>query len=164
MGLKMIRHARDHWPAVRFHLWGVTGWNFLETFPVWSADSSGLLIKAAKFGSLRIFDPARGTNRTVPLQGGAVYTLGKLLRETYGIDPKTIERSHAGNRELLMCLQITSAQYYASFLQQRHKVTAPTMFRDGASARPRGPRIHIVDTNFDGLKSMREERNSNTGS
>lgn len=31
----MVRHARDHWPQVRFHLWGVTGHNFLETLPVW---------------------------------------------------------------------------------------------------------------------------------
>jgi len=156
--LEMIRHARDHWPVVRFHLWGVIGHNFLETFPVWSADSSGLLIKAAKFGDLRLFDPALGANRTVPLRGNAVYKIGRLLRKTYGVDPAMIERSHSGNRDLLMRLQITSAQYYADFLQRRHQVTPPVMFRDGAAARLRGPRLHIVDTNFDQLKPMLNER------
>jgi hypothetical protein len=159
--LKMIRHARDHWPNIRFHLWGVTGGDFLETFPVWSADSSGLLVKAAKFGALRLFDPARGANRTVSLNGREIYQLGPLLRRTYGVDPRQIERSHAGNRELLILLQVVSAQLYAAHLQQRHQVTPPTMFR-GATSDLRGPRLHIVDSNFEDLKHLLHDNGPDT--
>lgn len=91
-----------------------------------------------------------------------MYKLAALLRCEYGVDPETINRSHSGNRELLMRLQISSAQRYARFLQKRHLVSPPSMFRDVATASLRGPRLHIVDDTFRALNPMITEMRPDT--
>src|SRR5690606_17654109 len=68
--LHMVRRARDRWPHVRFHLWGVTHRRFLDTLPVWSADSSGLMGGAYRYGNLRLFDPATARDININVRRG----------------------------------------------------------------------------------------------
>ena len=145
--LHIMRYARDHHPAVRFHLWGVTSRRFLETLPAWSADSSGLFTTAFRFGTIRLFNPVTSRMVNLAFRGNEVYRHGPLLRQVYGVDPSELERAHAGNDRLMSRLIAISNQRYAAWLQARHQVTPPNMFRDPVRNALVGPRVHIVSTN-----------------
>jgi len=152
-----IRHARDHWPQMRFHFWGVTGWQFLETLPAWSADSSGFLGNARRWGIIRIFNPKTGKVVLASLRrdaGNTLYKIAPLLRETYGIDPATIQTSGETNRATIMRLAIGSSQRYATWLQQRHQVTAPASYHGEATT---GPRIYVVSGKIGDLEAAVHE-------
>jgi hypothetical protein len=140
----MFRYARDHHPQVRFHLWGVTHRRYLDQLPAYSADSSGLLTQAIRFGELRLFDPATGGDRNVELDGREVFAHGSFIRRVYGVDPAEIQRSHGGNWQTLVQVAASSAQQYAGWLQQRHRVTPPALLAD-RSPGP-GTRVHVVAT------------------
>lgn len=145
----MFRYARDRWPGVRFHLWGVTNRKFLDALPAYSADSSGILGGAYRYARLRLFDPATGQHRQVMLQGGrAIYGLAPLLRRVYGVAPGDIARSHPGNRVTLIKLAAASTQQYAAWLQRRHRVTPPTWGINPAA--PVGPLVHVVSAGAGG--------------
>jgi hypothetical protein len=140
----MFRYARDQWPAVRFHLWGVTNRRFLDALPAYSADSSGILGAAYRYAQLRLFDPATGRHHNVALRGGrAVYQHSALLRRVYGVNPAEIETSHTGNRTTLIQLATAATQQYAAWLQKRHQVSAPTWGISPIRPCP-GTHIHLV--------------------
>jgi hypothetical protein len=141
-----FRHARRHHPHLRFHLWGVTGFNFLETLPAWSSDSSGFLGSVRRWARIRIFDPTTGKAVMGDMRrvsGTSMYRLGAILRNEYGVDPALVQRSTEDNRALTMRLAIGSAQRYATWLQQRHQVTAPSTYQGAATT---GPRIYVVSS------------------
>lgn len=141
----MIRHARRRWEQVRFHLWGVTRRQFLDALPVWSADSSGTLGQGYRYGNVRVFDPTTGRDVRIDIRRGtgsrATYRHGELLRKVYGVDPAQIETSHPGNRTVLIQLAAASTQQYAEWLQRRHRVAAPSMFRTGPAT---GTLVHLT--------------------
>lgn len=139
----MFRYARDRWPDVRYHLWGVTNRQFLDNLPTYSADSSGVLGSAYRYAQLRVFDPASGRHHNVELRGGgAIYRIGPLLRRVYGVDPAEIARSTPANRATLIRLATASTQQYAAWLQRRHQVTPP--LRSVHAGAPTGTRVHVV--------------------
>lgn len=138
----MLRYARDNYPAVRFHAWGQAGRTYLDALPVYSADSSRSAV-AYRFGILRLFDPRTGRQHNLKLDGSAgVNRHGRLLRDTYGVDPDLVRTSHGGNRRLLIRLAAAGIQQYAGWLQARHQVTAPTWGMNNPP--PVGPLVHHV--------------------
>jgi hypothetical protein len=143
--IAMFQHARTHYPHVRFHAWGQAGRRYLDALPVYSADSSRSAV-AYRYGLLRLFDPASGRPDEFKLDGGpAVLRQGRLLRETYGVDPNLILTSHRGNRRLLIRLAVAGTQQYARWLRHRHgDVAAPAYAMNPAQAHPAGPLIHHV--------------------
>lgn len=157
--VNMLRYARANHPQMRFHLWGVTNRKFLDALPVYSADSSGALGQAYRYGSLRIFDPATGRHTQVMLKGREVYKIAPLLRRVYGVDPTQIETSHPGNRVILIQLAAAVTQQYALWLQRRHGRVSPPAWGiqepvlERAHATPDGPVIHVVDTDHGNLGS-----------
>lgn len=142
---RMLEHAAIHHPGLRFHLWGVASSRYLESLPVWSADSSGIIGMGYRYGKIRVFDPQTERNQTVLLRGdGAVYRHAALLRDVYGIDPAHIDRADASNRTTLIRLAAVSTQHYARWLQLRHRVEPPALLADsGVTA---GPRLHLVSS------------------
>lgn len=140
----LFRYARHNFPKMRFHLWGVTNRQFLDSLPAYSADSSGILGAAYRYAQLRLFDPGTGKHYNVQLRAGqrGVYRLAGLLRRTYGVEPRSIETSHPGNRATLIQLAAASTQQYAAWLQRRHRVTPPAYGVN--SAAPTGTRVHVV--------------------
>jgi hypothetical protein len=139
-----FRHARDHHPGMRFHLWGVTRRNFLDNLPAWSADSSSILGAAYRFARIEPFDPATGKRQSVSLTPAGrsdLYRQSGLLRRVYGVDPSEIETSHPGNRTALIQLAAASYQQYAAWLQRRHQVTPPALLTQQDDT---GPRLHLV--------------------
>lgn len=142
--LAVLRYARLNHPQMRFHAWGVAGRRYLDALPVYSADSSGIVGQAFRYGLLRIFDPVTGRDYKIPLQGGtAILRHGALLRRVYGVDPNDIRTSHAGNRYILIRLLAASVQQYAGWLQRRHCVTAPK-YGINQELHVGGPRVHMV--------------------
>jgi hypothetical protein len=140
----MFRRARDLHPGVRYHLWGVTSRKYLDHLPAWSADSSGTLSRAPRFGALRLCDPNTGADLNVILQGRNIYRVGALVRRVYGVDPALLERATPANRNLLVEMTAASTQQYAGWLQRRHRGVTPPGLLDGCGLV--GPRIHIVSS------------------
>jgi hypothetical protein len=152
----MLRHARDNYPQVRFHAWGQAGRTFLDTLPVYSADSSRST-SAYRFGILRLFDPVSGRQHNLRLDGTpAVMRHGRLLRDVYGVDPQQVRTSHGGNRQLLIRLAAAGIQQYAGWLQRRHGgVTAPTWgVRDAPKV---GPLVHNVSAHPKDYEALQPE-------
>lgn len=138
----VMRYARDHHPGMRFHAWGVTTRKVLDALPVYSADSSGIMGQAYRYGRMRIFDPASGRDLLITLNGRDPYKHTTLLKRVYGITPAQIARSVPGNRALLIQMAAASTQRYAAWLQARHHVTPPSWgITEPAS---NGPRVHQV--------------------
>lgn len=150
--VNVFRYARDHHPELRFHIWGVTSRRVLDNVPAYSADSSGILGAAYRFGTLRLFDPRTARHTTVPLRRHDVFKVGRLLRDQYNVDPETIIRSTPENRHVLIQIAARATQLYADWLARRHNVSPPTWAvktpphldpQPGATT-PGGPRVHLV--------------------
>jgi hypothetical protein len=145
----VLRYARDRHPAMRFHGWGVTAPTMLDRVPLYSADSSGLVNQACRFGSLRLYDPRTRTHRTFRLDGRTPHQHRRLLSEVYGVSAAQVATSHASNRAQIIQLCAAATQLYAADLQRRHRVTAPSWgINHAAPSMPgdalTGPRVHMV--------------------
>lgn len=122
-----FRHARDRWPQMRFHGWGVTAPKLLQ-LPFYSVDSSGWSA-TYRYGRLALRDPQTGKSVAVPLDGRSVYSpeVVAVLR-FYGVTPSQIATSGPHNRRLLVRLSALSAsvaEQQFRKLHRRHPVTAP---------------------------------------
>jgi len=141
--ISVFRYARDNHPGMRFHAWGVTNRQILESLPFYSADSSGIMGQAYRYARLRLFDPRTSRDNMIALDGRTPYRHRELLTAVYQIEPSEILTSTPANRATLIKLAAASTQQYAAWLQGRHKVTAPEW---GIRERrpPAGTRVHLV--------------------
>lgn len=139
-----VRYARDHLPHLRFHAWGATNQRVMSALPIYSADSSGTISNAYRFGRTIIWSPT--TRQMVPfkLNGREPYKIGKLLRDTYGIEPEQIATSGTHNRQLIVTLLMRSTQLYAEWVRSRFTVTPPKWGINPYEPAPVGPRVHTV--------------------
>jgi hypothetical protein len=143
-----FRYARDRWPALRFHLWGVASDRLLDVLPAWSADASGQLCEWGRFGCLRLFNPATG-RRVIVYRAGkshagetTVHHVGSLLRRSFGVTPDELAALGTANRGMAARVVAASVQQYAAVLQRRYKVTPPVMYAGTATV---GPTLHCAD-------------------
>jgi hypothetical protein len=139
--VRVLRYARDRHPGMRFHLWGVTTRKILDALPVYSADSSGIMGQAYRYGRLRVFDPATGRDLSIHLNSHDVYKHTGLIRRVYGINPDQVAKSGPANRALLIQMAASTTQQYAAWLQARHHVTPPSW---GLAPAAEGTRIHLT--------------------
>lgn len=137
----VFRYARDNHPGMRFHLWGVTNRRILEALPTYSADSSGIMGTAYRYGRQRLFDPRTGRDAAFALNGREAFRHRDLLHGTYGVEPGQVARSTPANRALLIQLAAASTQQYAGWLQRRHKVSPPAW---GLQPSGTGPKVHLA--------------------
>lgn len=141
----VLRYARDRHPGMRFHAWGMTKFDTLAKLPVFSADSSGPLGAAYRFGQMQLWDSRRRRIVGFRLDARAPYRHTRLLMDQYGVVPAQVERSHSGNRQLLIQLGAASLQRMGLTLQRLHKVAAPTWGVNPAWAVEPGPRLHAAE-------------------
>jgi hypothetical protein len=132
--------------GVAFHGWGFSHSSTLAALPFYSVDSSGPLGSAYRFGTLSMFDPAKGRKVTIQLDGRSIYRHSDLLRHVYKVDPSQIATSVKENRLLLVRVAMASIQRHAAWLARRHRVGAPAHLGTGV---PGGTRIHAVDVTED---------------
>lgn len=136
--LQVMRYARDQWPDVRFHGWGISRRALMMDLPWWSVDSSGFG-SGYRYGLLRIFDHRIGKIRQYQLDGRNSAAYSRLLRDDYGVHWKDILTSSGDNRRIVMRVSARSAQLMERFLQRRHNVAPPRRFTQT------GPNVSIVD-------------------
>jgi hypothetical protein len=145
---QVFRYARQRFPQVRFHLWGMTHVRALHNLPAYSCDSSAMS-SGTRFARLQLFDPTTNQHEYVRMMRNDVYRAGELLRREYGVEPAQVERPTRENRALGMKIFCRTNQLYAAWLQQRHQVTPPTWgIRDPFPQSPigNGTRVHAVET------------------
>ncbi len=159
-------------PPCAFHLWGVTSRKILEALPFYSADSSGIMGTAYRYGRLRLFDPRTTRDVSILLNRTDPHKHRDLLA-LYGVTPGEIDHSDASNRTLLIRLSAASTQQFAAWLRKRRPITPPTWGINNAAPGPRvhvvaasgtsdyralepddGPRIHLVDTAYDNMERL----------
>ena len=145
--LSMHRYARDNHPEVRFHGWGTTHSLLVDGLPWWSVDSSGFA-SAFRFGTMKLFDPTRGSTRSIPLDGRSIAKHSDLLRRYYDVDWRTISTSNKHNRREVGRVAIRSQQLHAQWLQRRRKVAPPPRFQPSTP----GPHLAVADPNFDFIR------------
>lgn len=143
----VFRYARDHHPTMRFHIWGGTTQDILTNLPLWSADSTGVVVSAVRYAEAPLFNPDTNRVDRIKFDNRTPYLHRGLLTRHYGINPGDITRSHAGNRTLIVDMLTRSVQLYAAHLQRRHHVTPPTWGINPCWHVEPGPRIHIALAN-----------------
>lgn len=136
----VFRYAREHHPEMRFHAWGMTNSKILETLPIYSVDSSGIIGQPYRYAYIRLFDPYAKKIVRFELNGRDPLTHRRLLTEVYGIEPKQIMKSSPSNRSVFLKLTAMSVQQYTAWLQSRHHVSSP--LQDDLFI---GPRIHVAE-------------------
>lgn len=140
--LGLFRYARDRYPDMRFHLWGVLFMRLLANLPAWSVDSTGAVGQAQRFGWLRAFDPDRGVRHQVSIHDPhAVRRIAPLVQRTVGIDVTALDPRKTTSPDWYR-FEVAETRLYAAWLQRRHSVTAPLM-SDGGTG-PTGTRLHIA--------------------
>ena len=135
----VMRYARDHWPTMRFHGWGVTQPQLLVNLPWWSVDST-TFTRPARYGQLPLFDPDRGRMVHLLMNGRQVAGQRRLLERHYGLtDWRAVSQSRgseAGRATTLLAMR--SMQLWERYLIARHAVTPPPGFTEP------GTRIHLA--------------------
>lgn len=140
----VLRYARDKYPDVRFHGLGIAPTSKLAQLPWFSYDSSGWT-SAYRFARLTLYDPRRSRWQTIPLDGRALHRHGRLLRETYGVDPSDIAESKAPTRHLLIGAAARAVVLALQHRRRQHPpITPPTasVYRDDL---PDGPLAFLVE-------------------
>lgn len=120
----MFRHARDNYPHVRFHGWGLSAPDILDRLPFWSADSSSFA-SAFQFGVLRLFDPRTGRLFAVELDGRQTAKHRALLAEHYRVDWRAIAISTPATRRPVGRAALRAVQLYGRWLAARQRVSPP---------------------------------------
>lgn len=127
----IFRHARDHYPDMRFHGWGVSAPVLLDQLPFYSADSSGFA-SAFQFGTLRLWNPDRGRFYSVKLDGKSIMRWRSVLARHYGLeDARLIARATAANRRLVGRVAMRAVQLYGEWLRSRQQVSPPAFLSGG---------------------------------
>lgn len=149
--LSMMRYARDTWPGMRFHGWGVTHPSLVQNLPWWSVDSSGFG-QSYRFGRLKLWDPVARRHQTAALDGREPYRHGALLRRHYSVTPEQVATSTPANRRTLIRVSAYSFQLLEDYLRARHQVTPPTYGLRSPSLC--GPSLHAVDGSVGNLSVL----------
>ena len=121
--LTMFRYARDKWPDVRFHGWGVTH-RKLVTLPWYSVDSSGFG-SAYMFARALLVNPVTNETLTYPLNGKDSYKHSELLLKHYGLRPQEVAISTPQNALLMARFMGKSAQNMEDAARRKHRVSPP---------------------------------------
>lgn len=137
----VMRYARDRYPTMRFHGWGVTNPTLIKALPWYSVDSSNLG-SPYRFARLVLFDPAGGTWHQANLDGADVFRIEALLRRHYGVRAREVTYSTPANRRLLVRLMARSYQLVEDYLRKRHGAISGPSYGIREHHRPDGPLLH----------------------
>ncbi|QGJ95603.1 queuine tRNA-ribosyltransferase [Mycobacterium phage Brownie5] len=146
----MFRYARDAWPDMRFHGWGITHADALK-LPFFSVDSSGWG-GGYRYGRLSLRDPLSTKVHTLDLNGRETYApeVARLLRDHYGVNPSEVATSGPHNRLLMVRLSALSASVQEQqfrHLHRRNRVPAPKWGQlDSLEPTHPGPNLHLAGT------------------
>ncbi|WP_052071031.1 hypothetical protein [Rhodococcoides fascians] len=148
--VQVMRYARDNWPAMRFHGWGVTAPQLIRA-PFFSVDSSGWAA-GMMFGRLTVSDPTSKRDIKIALNGKDAYhpEPARILRDHYGINPSAIATSSGANRADVVRACALSASVAEMRMRKMHPViSAPVwgsrILVDAPVPTPAdGPHQHIV--------------------
>lgn len=136
--VSMFRHARDNYPHVRFHGWGLTSRTYLAHLPFYSVDSS-VFSASYRYGEVRVWHPEEAQLVQFRLDQRSAAQHWRLLRRHYGANAQDFATSGSHNRGLHVHLTSLSAQHMGRYYTRRHQVTPPR------SQTPDGTRVHWVD-------------------
>lgn len=150
--LAVFKYARDNFPDVRFHGWGVTHPQLVLNLPWYSVDSSGFS-SAYRFGRLSLFNPKTGKNIGINLDGKEIYQHTELLRKVYNCDPDEVAISNTHTRRQLVRLSVASVQQMENFLRHRHNVSPPS-YGVNPKVEVAGPHIHVAGSAEKDFNSM----------
>jgi hypothetical protein len=139
--VSVFRYARDHHPAMRFHGWGVGGTFLLDPLPFFSTDTT-TFASGYRYGAARLFDRHTARIWEIQLDGFSAGRHGRWLRAEYGVNPRDVARSYAGNRQLIQRMAFTAAQRMEDHYRARHHVSAPPE----QAHRSHGTHIHYADS------------------
>lgn len=143
--VSVFRYARDRWPGVRFHGWGITHPKALR-LPFFSVDSTGWL-SGNKYGRLTLRHPVRDETFGIDLNGRNTYSpeIAVVLRDHYGINPSEVSTSGVHNRTLMLSIQMLSTSVAEQRFRRIHgKVAAPRWGSLNSRDAVDGPHLHLA--------------------
>lgn len=130
--LQLMFEARPE--HVRYHGFGVTGWDAMTAFPWHSVDSTTWLA-GFQYASLTLFDVERGKYVRINLRDGADILKHARVLQRYGLVPNDVRADRLrANRDKLVAVSISTWQHIEEFLGRN----ADTRVYLGATGGPGG--------------------------
>lgn len=148
--LSMMRYARDKYPQMRFHGWGLTAMEPVMKLPWWSIDSSSYG-SAWRYGQMRLFDPRTAKFRSIRTDGKEAHGQGDFLQRYYGVNAAQISIVKDGTIELHGRISAKSYQYLEDFMARKFQLTPPVYGQFNPTTRQG---VHVVDGAKRHLKSL----------
>lgn len=105
-------------PHVRYHGFGVTGWDTLKSFPWYSVDSSSWA-SGFRYATLSLFDPKRGNWRRFSMRKRAELLANLDILERYGLTAAET-RADAYDRVAICAACVRSWQLAEEWLEEHH--------------------------------------------
>ena len=144
--LSMFKYARDNYPQVRFHGWGITQKDLIMNLPWYSMDSTGWAY-SFMLGRHTLWIPTEGRFIRFATDGKEAFKYGDLIREHYNVEPADIAVSNNANYKLTARVSARSYQLLENHLRKRFNISAPTYGVKPDA--PNGPNIHLANGSKD---------------
>ena len=159
--IQVFKYQRRHHPDMRFHGWGCTSEPHLK-LPFFSVDSSAWTA-SVRYGQMVLREP--GTNKSVlyMLDGREVYQphVARLLLDHYGVSPKEVAVSNAGNRQKIVRLSALAESVKEQHMRRLHKSVSTPTWGINRQTEP-GQKLHLAlgyatgNTNPEQLNELHE--------
>ena len=154
--IQVFKYAREAWPGLRFHGWGLTNDNTMR-LPFWSVDSSSWGA-GYRYGEIRLRDPRTRKRVTVRADGRDAYepAHARLLTRDYKTRPSQVAVSTAATRERIAWVSALAQTTHETRMRELHgPIAAPSWGIMNPNGCPTdGPSLALADGHLGHLQAV----------
>ena len=152
--IQVFKYAREAWPEMRFHGWGLTT-EPTARLPFWSVDSSSWGA-GFRYGAIPLRDPVTGKRVTVRTDGRDAYRPAnvRLLTRYYKTRPSEVAVSTPATRERVAWVSALAQITYETRMRELHgTIAAPRWGIMNPNGCPTdGPSVALADASTSVLR------------
>ena len=153
--IRVFKYARESWPGMRFHGWGLTT-DVTTRLPFWSVDSS-TWGAGYRYGEIRLRDPRTRKRVTVRTNGRDAYVPAnaRLLTRYYKTRPSQVAVSTAATRERIAWVSALAQMTHETRMRQLHGPIAPPSWglMNANGCPTDGPHVALADAHLPHLQA-----------
>lgn len=146
--IQVFKYAREAWPGMRFHGWGMTNQNAMR-LPFWSVDSSSWG-EGYRYGKLPLRDPLTRKRVTVRTNGRDAYEPenARLLTRYYRTRPSQVALSTPETRDRVILVSALTQTLHETRMRELHGPIAPPSWgiMNPNGCPTDGPHVALADT------------------
>lgn len=154
--IQVFKYAREAWPGMRFHGWGLTT-ELTARLPFWSVDSSSWG-SGYRYGTIPLRHPQTRKRVTVRTDGRDAYepAHARLLTRYYKTRPSEVAVYTPATRERIAWVSALAQTIHETRMRELHgPITPPSYGIGNPNGCPvDGPHVALADTSLGHLQSV----------